>query len=254
MEELYNKFTSNQNKGMVWKLLCDDGVFNNIPENKAPFVKDAFDKKFEMLARQLNPLDNLINLDKRVITEMIHDMYKFKKNEEMTLAYNSAEIAQNRQKAFESELKNKKKEFDILNSTPVPEKIDFSDNLDAPMGSEMDKILAEQIALRENQLNMVFKTQDKETASKWIQSPSDIKNTNEPIKLKIGENIDMKEPSRVKKVGFADTLENENFMALLKKKEPVSTNPNDEPTPVIALLREILEKQNQLLDLLKVKN
>ena len=250
MEELYNKFTSNQNKGMVWKLLCDDGVFNNIPENKAPFVKDAFDTKFEMLARQLNPMDNLINLDKRVITEMINDVNKFKKNEEMTLAYSAAEIAQTRQKVFESELKNKKKEFDILNSTPVPEKIDFSDNLDAPMGSELDKILAEQIALRENQLNMVFKTQDKEAASKWIQNPSEVK---ENIKLKIGGEV-LAETVKVKKVVFVDTVENENFMALLKKKEPVSTKPNDEPTPILALLREILEKQNQLLDLLKGKN
>jgi hypothetical protein len=269
MEELYNKFISNQNKGMVWKLLCDDGVFNNIPDNKSRLIKDAFDKKFEAIAIQINPMDNLINLDKRVITEMINDVYKFKKNEEMTLAYSAAEIAQTRQKVFESELKNKKKEFDILNSTPVPEKIDFSDNLDAPMGSEMDKILAEQIALRENQLNMVFKTQDKEAASKWIQNPSEAKITNEPVKLRIGENIDMKEPSRVKKVGFTDTLDNDNFLALLKKKEPTllanptiaEANPTlsqANPTlavanPTLDMLREILDKQNQILDLLKTK-
>ena len=248
--DLYNKFISNQNKGMVWKLLCDDGIFNNIPESKAAQVKDAFDKKFTTVANQITERDVLVNLDKRIITEMIYDIDKFKKSEEMTLTYSAAEIAQSRQKMFQDDLKNKKKEFDALNNTPVPEKIDFSDNLDAPMGSEMDKILAEQIALRENQLNMVLKTPDKEAANKWIQNPGEAK---ENIKLKIGNDVSA-ETVKVKKVVFVDTVENENFMALLKKKEPVSTKPNDEPTPVIALLREILEKQNQLLELFKGKN
>ena len=233
--ELYNKFTSNQNKGMVWKLLCDYGIFNTIPEHKAPLVKDAFDRKFETLSKQITPMDNLANLDKRIIEEMMYDLKNFAKEE----IYNAAEIAEKRQKAFQEELKNKQKEFDKLNSVPVPNKIDFSDNLDAPMGSEMDKILAEQIALREKQLNMVLQTQDKEAANKWIQNPGDIK---ENIKLKIGE--DIKEP-KAKKVVFAETIENDNFMALLKKKEPEDT---------LTLLREILDKQNQILEILKPKN
>ena len=67
MEELYNKFISNQNKGMVWKLLCDDGVFNNIPENKSRVVKDAFDKKVEVIAKQINMTDNLVTLDNALL-------------------------------------------------------------------------------------------------------------------------------------------------------------------------------------------
>jgi hypothetical protein len=243
---LYNKFTSNQNKGMVWKLLCDDGIFNNIPANKAAQVKDAFDQKFETLARQITSVDNLVNLDKRIITEMINDVNKYKQTSEMTLTYSAAEIAQSRQKVFQDELQNKKKEFDALNSTPVPEKIDFSDNLDTPMGSEMDKILAEQIAMREKQLNMVLKTQDKEAANKWIQNPGDANDLKENIKLKIGEEL-VKEPIKAKKVVFADTVENDNFMALLKRKEP-------EKDDMLTLLREILNKQNQLLELFKAKN
>ena len=251
--ELYNKFTSNQNKGMVWKLLCDDGIFNTIPEHKAPRVKETFDRKFEILAKQINPTDNLVNLDKRIIADMMYDLKNFAKED---MSYNAADIAEKRQKVFESELKNKQKEFDTLNSTPLPAKIDFSDNLDAPMGSEMDKILAEQIALREKQLNMVLKTQDKEAANKWIQNPGDQKNTNdlkETVKLKIGENIDIKEPPKAKKVVFAETIENDNFIALLKKKEPVVDLKNNANT-TLDILREILDKQNQILEILKTKN
>jgi hypothetical protein len=265
--ELYNKFMSNQNKGLVWKLLSDDGAFNSIPDNNFSHVKEEFDRKFQTMSKHITPADTIVNLDKKIISEMINDIGKFTKKEEMTLDYNAADLAQKRQKVFELELNTKKKEFDTYNGVKVPEKIDFSDTLDSPMGSEMDKILAEQIALRENQLTMVLKTQDKTAATKWIQNPSEVKipgdvktlgevkplgdvktlgevNNEEPIKLKIGENI--REPVKIKKVNFADTLENDNFMSLLKKK--------DNGEDVVAMLREILYKQNQILDLLKIKN
>jgi hypothetical protein len=257
MSELHAKFTSNQNKGLVWKLLADDGVFQGIPETKANAVKEEFDRRIQTIARQMSPADNLVNLDKRVIAEMMQDIGKYKTSEEMTLAYNAAEIAQNRQKVFENELQHKKKEFETMNSKPVPEKIDFSDALDSPIGSEMDKILAEQIALREKQLNMVLQTQDKESATKWIQPPGDTKIQKlvelqehvEPVKLRIGEKIDLKAGDlKAKRVVFADTItqaeqadNNDNFLSLLKKKDPP---PKED---MMTMLREILEKQNQIL-------
>jgi hypothetical protein len=246
---LYDTFTSNQNKGMIWNLLCNDGMFKTIPEHKANIVKEDFDRKIEKIARQIVSTDNLVNLCKRLISEMINDVDKYKqaekpmnkpKDDKMTLNYSAAEIAQTRQKMFDNELQNKKKEFDKLNTIQTPDKIDFSDNLDTPIGSEMDKILAEQIALREKQLNMVLQTQDKETATKWIQKPNDIK---EPIKLKIGENIENKEIVKAKKVVFADTLDID-FISSLKKKDVVP------PEDITTLLKEILKKQNQILELL----
>jgi hypothetical protein len=252
---LYEKFRSNQNKALIWNLLSNDGAFNSIPNNLANRIKEEFDRKIETMSIQITPADNLINMDKRIISEMLIDLKKYTQpKEEMTLGYNAADIAQKRQKAFEAELNTKKKDFDTFNNTPVPDKIDFSDNLDTPMGSEMDKILAEQIALREKQLNMVLQTQDKEAATKWIQNPSDVIKTEEPAKLKIGENVqlDIKEPPlKVKKVNFSDNVannDNDNFLSLLKKKEPQA-----EESTTLALLREILDKQNQILKLL-IKN
>jgi hypothetical protein len=248
---LYEKFRSNQNKALIWNLLSNDGAFNSIPNNLAIRIKEEFDRKIETMAIQITPADNLVNMDKRIISEMLVVLKKYsqpKSSDEMTLGYNAADIAQKRQKAFEAELNTKKKDFDTFNNTPVPDKIDFSDNLDTPMGSEMDKILAEQIALREKQLNMVLQTQDKEAATKWIQNPSEVIKSEEPPKLKIGENVqlDIKEPPlKVKKVNFTEPNDNDNFLSLLKKKEPQA-----EETNTLALLREILEKQNQILKLL----
>lgn len=261
-KQLYEKFTSNQNKGMVWSLLCADIDFKTIPDHKANIVKKDFDQKIETIARQITPADNLLNLCKRIISEMIKDIDKYKNPEKMTLGYNAAEISQNRQKMFQEELTMKKKDFETFNAPPAPAKIDFADNLDSPIG-ELDKMLADQIALREKQLNMVLNTQDKEAASKWIQNEGKkpegtyIKpegtyiKSEEPPKLKIGEEI--ARDTKLKKVNFADTLSNDDndFMALLKKTTRTETSASIKDTDT--LLREILNKQNQILELLTKK-
>jgi hypothetical protein len=291
MTELYKQFIANKNKGLVWNLLYEDGAFDAVPENKVGLIKADFDRKFETIGAQINPNDNLINLDKRVISEMIEDIKKHRENREavnreagreavnreagiknaealVNRDYNTAEISQRRQKVFQEELSNKQKDFDKFNNTPVPDKIDFADALDSPIGSEMDKILAEQIALREKQLHMVLKTQDKEAATKWIQNPS----TDEPAKLKIGENVNLDvqmkmdpqmkidPPVKLKKVNFLDLAplandnNDDNFLALLKKKEITNIDTdNNNDTDTLSLLREILKKQNQILELLSIK-
>jgi hypothetical protein len=247
MASLYEKFKSNQNKGLIWKLLIDDGIFTNIPDSSASLIQKEFERKIEVISGKISTTDTLTNLDKQVIEEMIAiiNSYKNRNLKKEEINYNAEDLSQKRQKAFQNELTNKQKEFDTF-KTPVPDKIDFSDNLDSPIGSEMDKILAEQIALREKQLNMVLQTQNKEIATKWIQNPGEVSIQNpselkEPIKLKIGEKI--KEETKPKKVNFADT--DDTFFDLLKKKD----SPDIE-----TLLREILTKQNQILELLQKNN
>ena len=191
---LQDQFCSKSNKGLIWSLLIENGTFTNIPEQKASMVKEMFDKQIDNIANKIVPSDNLINLNKVVISTMIREIESYKNNNnnnnnigQMDNIYNASELSQQRQKIFDNELSNKKKEFDNLNNTSVPDKIDFSDELDSPISGEMDKILQEQIALREKQLNNVLNTQDKEGATKWINPSGQSQNDIEQTKLKIGE-------------------------------------------------------------------
>jgi hypothetical protein len=263
---LYDQFTSNQNKGMIWQLLGNNGTFNNIPESKSPLVKMEFDRKVALIATAITDVDQLVGLNKRVIGEMVQNIGKYKAPngvapngvapngvDNMSAGYNAADIAQQRQKAFENELKQKQNDFEKFNNKPVPSKIDFADKADEPLGSEMDKILAEQITLREKQLNIVLETQDKTAASKWLQ----ISPPNDNISLKIGEDIKLEGTAVLsprKKVNFTEpssssssttttTSISDDFMSLLKKT-PVQTDDMKE------MLLEILDKQNKILDLL----
>jgi hypothetical protein len=289
--DIHKQFTSNQNKGMIWKLLCDNGTFNSIPESKANLVKIDFDRKIALIDLDMKETDQLVTLNKRVIGEMVQSVSKYQNlaTDNIILpTYNAADISQQRQKVFENELKEKQNDFEKFNSKPVPNKIDFADKLDTPLGSEMDKILAEQIALREKQLNMVLETQDKTVASKWLQNGQSMP-TNDNIQLKIGEDIKLEDAiSPRKKVNFVDQEPaKDNFMSLLKKKPVSSTSVSDIPVPSTSapstsvpstfvpstfvpstfvpsiiippdntikdMLHDILNKQNQILDILTNK-
>jgi len=263
--DIYSQFISNQNKGMLWKLLCDNGTFNNIPDNKSTLVKIEFDRKVAMIGETIINSDKLVELNKRTISEMVQNVSKYTSvmganamssgsgASAMLPNYNSADISQQRQKVFENELKQKQNEFEKFNNKPVPSKIDFSDKPDTPLGSEMDKILAEQIALREKQLSTVLETQDKTAASKWLQ------NGKENIQLTIGENIKLEEHELIsspKKVHFIEPVK-DDFFSLLKKTTPIPLpiiQPISQPTikldDINDMLKEILNKQNKILDLL----
>lgn len=282
---LYTQFTSNQNKGIIWNIMCENGIFNTIPENKSVAVKLDFDKKINMIGETITDTDQLIKLNKRAIIEMVKDIKKYSviaaNNAEvqpMSLNYNAGDISQQRQKIFENELKIKQTDFEKFNSKPVPEKIDFSDKLDEPMGSELDTILAEQIKIREKQLHIVLEKQDKTAANKWLQNgqpPATIERVTQsplldkntpmampmpmpmPRQLTIGDTIelDVSELNNTirKKVSFIEPI-NDDFMTLFKNKEnTISDNSPLLQTSVDALktmLAEVLSNQQKILELL----
>ena len=294
---LYNQLTSNSNKGMVWKLLCDNRSFEGIPSDKSNLIKEIFDKKINLLAEQINESsDSLINLNKKIISEMITTGNKYKtvkqplstsistSSQSVPEIYNASALSEQRQQKFQDELSKKQSDFESLTQVKIPEKPDFSDNLDTPIGSEMDSMIAKQIAMREEQLNGVFNRQNTEEAKKWLE----LSNTNDSnsgndanIKLKIGDDINLDLNSSIsssngnspkKQVSFSDhsltepqqIVDPDNFMTLLKKKaaSPVkethrvtdiinNNNTNNNKNDITAILREILDKQNQILTLLQ---
>ena len=293
---LYNQLTSNSNKGMVWKLLCDNRSFEGIPSDKSNLIKEIFDKKINLLAEQINEsTDNLIILNKKVISDMITTVNKYKtvkqplstsistSSQSVPEIYNASALSEQRQQKFQDELNKKQTEFENLTQVKIPEKPDFSDNLDTPIGSEMDSMVAKQIAMREEQLNGVLNRQNTEEAKKWLE----LSNTNVStldndanIKLKIGDDINVDLNSSIsgsngnspkKQVSFSDhsltepqqIVDPDNFMELLKKKpassvtetnritDTINGNNNRNNNDIIMILREILDKQNQILTLLQ---
>lgn len=279
-EELIQYFTSNKNKGILWKLMGDNDLFNDIQTNDASKVKQLFESNILNLSLNITRNNEIIDLNKKIITNMVNELNILRENSSSTIIpqhYKVSDVTEKRQKEFDNKLQNKQVEFQELIKTPNPETPDFSDKVDQPMEGDIDKILKEQLAYRESQLNIVLETQDKVKAEKWLQEG----NTNQKqedniVHLTIGEQVPLTENEIVdpliinqaitnpkKQVKFSDEKNNEThitnnaFLASLKKKSDVNEinvneiNVNEnEIREIKNTLREILDNQSKILALL----
>ena len=111
---MQKQFTSDNNKGILWKLMVDNNIFHDIPENKSELIKNEFDKKITLIGMQITHNDQLVGLNKRVISEMVNDLDRHRAkgsaisnptlsgiaNPQDPPPYNSSEIGQQRQQKF----------------------------------------------------------------------------------------------------------------------------------------------------------
>jgi hypothetical protein len=256
---LYNKFGSNENKGILWRLMTDNDMFAGIPAQKLELIKSGFETQIRQLQMRLTREDTLVELNKKVIREMVSFLAKHKSasptlqnTETPRQLYNASDITEQRQKVFQTQLQSKQSEFETLIGKKTPDAIDFSDQtLDTPIGSEMDKMLLAAIAFRENQLNLVLETQ--QTPEKK-SAPAAVDNASiAPIQLKIGDPLPLNDREIItavtskRKVNFQDTTN------VIVPNVIVPNNNNDNfnnNETIMRMLEEVLYKQNQILAIL----
>jgi hydrogenase maturation factor HypE len=73
-----SKFTSNKNKGLLWNLMYEGGIFNNIAGDKFDKVKEIFENKIYETSKSKNK--SLMEMNKIVMTEIINDLKHMNNN------------------------------------------------------------------------------------------------------------------------------------------------------------------------------
>ena len=233
-------FTGNENKGIIWDILVEQKIFENVESKHKYEIKDIFEQTILITEKQGRGL-SLIEKNKEVIKTMVIKLDTFKKQllnkpPSVPRQYTNGELHKERQSAFERELKRKQTEFDGLTRT-APEKIDFSDIVDEKIGDKMDMLLAETIASRERQLNQVLQTQTPDQATKWIEGNLDengIENKGQNINLKIGNDTYIQDNIIVnldKKVSFNDTNKIQNFSIDSAPNTIIPSSQSQSPSP-----------------------
>jgi len=273
---LVNEFKSNKNKATLWNFMHENNIFKGIDNKYSNEVKIYFEEKINQFSTTILPTDSLVTLNKQVISEIIKNNLKYtqaQQTQAQAQSYvTSGDITEQRQKKFNQVLEKKQSEFNNLMNNTVPDKIDFSDNPDKPIGSEMEKMLADTIAWREKQLNVVLETQNQKEASNWINrdqlTPTA---TNVAKHIKIGQSTDLDATNIVdlknnintintintineKKVSFnlnQNQIQNndsqDNFLNMLKHK---NDNDVDNEKNIENILKEILNNQQIIINLL----
>ena len=199
-------FDTKENKGLIWNIMNDSGVFKGIPDVYIDQVKRDFENKIISIKSNIQQKDTLTLLNKRVLSEMMSDMAKYRTSSSSAAAtaaslalapssysavpaiVTSKDVSTQRQQQFKDGFDKKKEEFTSMFGNKPPSTIDFSDKLDKPIGSEMEDMLAATIARRNNDLNIVLEKQDTTvaTAAKWINADSSSNNSGSNI-IKIGQ-------------------------------------------------------------------
>jgi hypothetical protein len=181
----------------------------------------------------------MINKEKKGIDKKIQMIYK-------------AEDLQGERKSILNEQYNEqKRNLDSMLNPNKPEEINFNDkindNEDAPIGDDMDRLIAERMRSRERELEI---PQISEEAKQWI-------NNDQNIKKKEDQNL-TQERKEERKVTFKD--DTINIFDKLKKKQ-IENEVKEEidfkkeynlllskKTQMLLLFKEIEESLNKLLE------
>jgi len=231
-------FASNENKGLLWSVLHSGGKFTGIPETALKTVQVMFETTVteisETFQKMNQPVDlNIMNKEavyvicKKLISfveenkqstatpmtpaiSAIPLMSEKKKQQipQLETIYRAEDIQKERQNAFNMELKKKEEEMSSIIKLKKPDEIKFSDdNYDKPIGDDMERLLAETLASRERELELLVKSkEDKDNAEKWINSSSIMSSSSSIPPITNNPTTDTK-----KKVSFSDTrIEHEN--------------------------------------------
>lgn len=258
-------FASNENKGLLWSVLHGGGKFTGIPETALKMVQIMFETTVteisETFQKMNQPVDlNIMNKEAvyvicKKLTSFVEEnkqstatpmtpaisaiplMSEKKKQQipQLETIYRAEDIQKERQNAFNMELKKKEEEMSSIIKLKKPDEIKFSDdNYDTPIGDDMERLLAETLASRERELELLVKSkEDKDNAEKWINSSSITSSSSSSSIPPIPNNptTDTK-----KKVSFSDTrIEHEN------KNEYNTTASAITPVPVATISNASLE-------------
>jgi len=256
---LANEFQSIKNKSTLWKFMMDNNLFDGIDNKYSNDVKIYFEKTIAQIGLNISSNDSLIILNKQLISEMMVNNSKYKQQTQQTqqALISASDITEHRKKVFNKVLEEKQSEFKHLINKNIPDKIDFSDNADKPIGSEMERMIAETISWREKQHNVILQSQQQSQseAAKWINrdQTNDIKTVPTVKFLKIGDpttldNILALPTPNDKKVTFDLDNEQDTFLSMLHTNN--TNNTNNEMESIKSLLTEVLNTQKLILDLL----
>ena len=208
-------FSGNENKALLWSVLHGGGKFNGIPDSQVPAIKEIFEQTIHNMSehcRRLNQPVNLNAINKEAVViickkiEAIkiqqsqqqqqqqqqpyqnpQQIYQKKQQQvpQLETIYRAEDMQKERQNAFQNEFKRKEEEMSSILKLKKPEEINFTDDVyDKPIGSDMERLLAEALASRERELEQIKNVFTPELESSHVVSNSN-KNKEQFVTYKI---------------------------------------------------------------------
>jgi hypothetical protein len=176
-----------QNKALLWATLMESGAFAGLTKDQFQPVQSAFDRSVQQAAAKSGGAVSLSDANKHVIRDFMQVLRTFQtqppppgpglvpvpeKKKKIELVYRSEDIQNERASEFDRQLRLKQAEMDSFLTLKKPADVSFADKdkglgEDKPIGDEMSRLIAQELAAREREL-VQPKPEDIKRAQQWI--------------------------------------------------------------------------------------
>ena len=189
---------SAQNKELLWATLQESGAFAGLTRGQFQPVQSAFDRVVQQAAAKTGAAVSLSDANKHIIREFMQVLRSVNANnannannnaikkKKVELIYRAEDIQNERVGEFDRQLREKQAEMDSFLTLKKPDDVSFADNdkgvlEDKPIGDEMTRLIAQELAAREREL-VQLKPEDIKKAQQWIGTNTANNTNTNPIK------------------------------------------------------------------------
>lgn len=184
-----NIVSSAQNKELLWSTLQESGAFTGLSRDQFEPVKVAFDRAVQQASRSMSSLSSLNDVNKQIIRQFVQTELPALRNvnvnptnnaviapapkkKKIEMVYRAEDLQSERANEFERQLREKQAEMDSFLTLKKPTDVSFTDKdkgvlEDKPIGDEMSRLIAQELAAREREL-VQLKPEDIKKAQQWI--------------------------------------------------------------------------------------
>jgi len=160
------EFIASENVELLWEIIMEEDIVKVIPKNRINEFRQFYIGQVKQYSEYVvgrNPNIPLVKINQDFITGFIKKIQPSPPQQQQQSQpktkelYTAEEIQTDKRSQFESELTRKQNEFKNAMTVPVPEIPKFGDQLDKPIGSAMDELIAKTLAERNYDVQMIQK-------------------------------------------------------------------------------------------------
>ncbi len=248
---------SPQNMELLWTTLQESGAFAGLSKDQFQPVKAAFETSVHQAAAAPGSLSDINKSIIRNFMQMLRTFHAPEKKKKIELIYRAEDLQSERASEFDRQLREKQAEMDSFLTLKKPTDVSFSDKEkgiadDKPIGDEMSRLIAQELAAREREL-VQLKPEDIKRAQQWIgvTNATNTNNTNNapnPTKKTVSVSEEKDEEKE-------DEEEREDTDSILSKFKTIQVTPNpsqiqmlNDPDSEIKDLHDKIVKLEQLIN------
>jgi iron-sulfur cluster repair protein YtfE (RIC family) len=251
MQSMQTRVDSVQNKELLWTTLQESGAFTGLTRDQFQPVQAAFDRVVQQsAAAPISENASLGDANKHIIREFVQVLRTFQmppKKKKIELVYRAEDIQNERASEFDRQLREKQAEMDAFLTLKKPSDVNFTDaglKEDKPIGDEMSRLIAQELAAREREL-VQLKPEDIKKAQQWIGVSNNATDGSLPPKKSVSfSNM----TNVVEEIEPSDTEENFEFeetASIFSKFKKIGDG-LPEPIAAVITLQQVYEKLLEL--------